>query len=124
MTHICVGNLTIIGSNNGLALTRRTNDGILLIGPLGTNFGDILIEIQKFSLKKIRVKMSSVKCLFCMPCVEWVWMFFVLSFYVIYSRTIASIAIFVDCTRLSIKFILSYLILCRPICLGLLQDLV
>ena len=31
-------------------------------------------------------------CLFCMPCVERVWMFFVLLFYVIYSRTIASIA--------------------------------
>ena len=31
-------------------------------------------------------------CLFCMPCVEWVWMFLVLLFYVIYSRTIASIA--------------------------------
>ena len=31
-------------------------------------------------------------CLFCMPCVERVWMFFVLSLYVIYSRTIASIA--------------------------------
>ena len=31
-------------------------------------------------------------CMFCMPCVEWVWMFFVLLFYVIYSRTIASIA--------------------------------
>ena len=31
-------------------------------------------------------------CLFCMPCVERVWMFFVLLFYVIYSRTIASLA--------------------------------
>ena len=33
-----------------------------------------------------------IVCLFCMPCVIWVWMFFVLLFYVIYSRTIASIA--------------------------------
>ena len=65
--HICVGKLTIIGSDNGLAPERRqaiiwTNAGILLIGPLGTNFSEILIEIQTFSLKKIRLKMSSVKC--------------------------------------------------------------
>ena len=50
MTHICVGNLTIIGSDNGLSPGRRqaiilTNAGILLIGPLGTNFSEILIEI-------------------------------------------------------------------------------
>ena len=43
MTHICVGNLTIIGSDNGLSPGRRqaiiwTNAGILLIGPLGKNF--------------------------------------------------------------------------------------
>ena len=39
VTHIWVGNLTIIGSDNGLSPGRRkaiiwTNDGILLIGPL------------------------------------------------------------------------------------------
>ena len=67
MTHICVGKLTIIGSDNGLSPERRqaiiwTNAGILLIGPLGTNFSEILIEIQTFSLKKIRLKMSSAKC--------------------------------------------------------------
>ena len=65
--HICVGKLTIIGSDNGLAPERRqaiiwTNAGILLIGPLETNFSEILIEIQTFSLKKIRLKMSSEKC--------------------------------------------------------------
>ena len=38
-----------------------TNAGILLIGPLGTNFSEILIEIQTFSFKKIDFKMSSVK---------------------------------------------------------------
>ena len=42
-THICVGKLTIIASDNGLSPGRRqaiiwTNAGILLIGPLGTNF--------------------------------------------------------------------------------------
>ena len=46
VTHICVGNLTIIGSDNGLSPGRRqaiiwTNAGILLIGPLGTNFSEI-----------------------------------------------------------------------------------
>ena len=66
-THICVGNLTIIGSDNGLSPQRRqaiiwTNAGILLIGPLGKNFSEIIIEIQTFSLKKIRLKMASAKC--------------------------------------------------------------
>ena len=65
--HICVGKLTIIGSDNGLSPERRqaiiwTNAGILLIGPLGTNFSGILIEIQTLSLKRIRLKMSSAKC--------------------------------------------------------------
>ena len=35
---------------------------IMLIGPLETNFSEILIEIQTFSFKKIRLKMSSAKC--------------------------------------------------------------
>ena len=66
MTHICVGNLTIIGSDNGLSPGRRqaitwTNVGILLIGPLGTNFNEMLIEINTFSFKKIHLKMSSGK---------------------------------------------------------------
>ena len=66
MTHICVSILTIIGSDNGSAPGRRqtiiwTNDGILLIGPLGTNFSEILIEIQTFSFKKMRLKMSYAK---------------------------------------------------------------
>ena len=66
MTHICVSNLTIIGSDNGLSHGRRqtiiwTNDGILLIGPLGTNFSEILIGIQTFSFKKMHLKMSSAK---------------------------------------------------------------
>ena len=66
MTHICVVKLTIIGSDNGLSPGRRqaiiwTNDGILLIGPLGTNFSEILIGIQTFSFKKMHLKMSSAK---------------------------------------------------------------
>ena len=66
VTHICVSKLTIIGSENGLSPDRRqaiiwTNDGLLLIGPLGTNFSEILIEILPFSFKKMRLKMSSGK---------------------------------------------------------------
>ena len=66
VTHIYVGKLTIIGSDNGLLPGRRqaiiwTNAGILLTEPLGTNFSDILIETHTFSFKKIRLKMSSGK---------------------------------------------------------------
>ena len=66
MRYICISNLTIIGSNNGLSPDRRqsiiwTSAGILFIGPLGTNFSEILIEIHQFSLKKIHLNMSSRK---------------------------------------------------------------
>ena len=66
VTHKCVIKLTIIGSDNGLSPGRRqaiiwTNDGILLIGPLETNFSEILIKIYTFSFKKMRLKMSSGK---------------------------------------------------------------
>ena len=66
MTHICVSKLTIIDSDNGLSPGRRqaiiwTNDGLLLIWPLGTNFSEILIEIHSFSFKKMHLKMSSEK---------------------------------------------------------------
>ena len=70
MIHICIGNLTMIGSgngsDNGLSPGRRqaitwTNVGILLIGPLGTNFSEMLIEIHTFSFKKIHWKMSPGK---------------------------------------------------------------
>ena len=66
VTHICVGNLTIIGPDNGLSPGRRqaiiwTNAGILLIGPLGTNFCEISIEIHILSFKKMHLKMSSGK---------------------------------------------------------------
>ena len=66
VTHICVSKLTIIGSDNGLSPRRRqaiiwTNAGILLIGPLGTKFSEILIEILRFSIKTMRLKGSSAK---------------------------------------------------------------
>ena len=64
MIHICISKLTIVGSDNGLSPGRRqaiiwTNAGILLIGPLGTNFDDILIKIYIFSFQKMHLKMSS-----------------------------------------------------------------
>ena len=64
--HICIGKLTLIGSDNGLLPGQcqaivQTNAGLLLIGPLGTNFSEILIEIHIFSFKKMHLKMSSGK---------------------------------------------------------------
>ena len=64
--HICVGKLTIIGSDNGLSHRRRhaiiwTIAGILLIRPLGKQISEILIEIYAFSFKKMHLKMSSGK---------------------------------------------------------------
>ena len=56
----------MIGLDNGLSPGRRqaiiwTNAEILLIGPLGTNFSEILIEIDIFSFKKMHLKMASAK---------------------------------------------------------------
>ena len=66
VTHICVGKLIIIGSDNGLSPDRRqviiwTNARLLSIGPLRTYFNENLIKIQQFSLKKMPVKTSSAK---------------------------------------------------------------
>ena len=60
VTHICVSKLTSTVSDNGLSPGRRqaiiwTNAGILLIRPLGTNFSEILIGIQTFWFKKMRL---------------------------------------------------------------------
>ena len=70
VTHICVGKLTIIGSDNGLSPSRRqaivwTNAGSLSIGTLRTYFSEISIKIQQFSLKKMHLKMSSAKRRLC-----------------------------------------------------------
>ena len=48
---MCVRKLTTIGSDNGLSPGRRqaiirTSAGILLIGPLVTNFNEKLIEMH------------------------------------------------------------------------------
>ena len=57
VTHICVSKLTIIGSDNGLSPIWRQaiiwpNAGILLIGPLGTNFSEILSKFIHFHSRK------------------------------------------------------------------------
>ena len=70
VTYICVGKLTIFSLDNGLSPDRHhaiisTNDGIfltMLIGPLGTNFSQILIKINTMSFKKMHLKMSSDSC--------------------------------------------------------------
>ena len=64
--HICVSKLNTVVSDNGLSPGRRqaiirTNAGILLIGPPGTNFSEILIGIQIFSIKIMQLKMASAK---------------------------------------------------------------
>ena len=66
VTHICVSELTIIGSDNGLSPGRRqaiiwNNAGLLLIESLGTNVSEISIGIQTFSFKKMHLNMSSAK---------------------------------------------------------------
>ena len=60
---IYVSKLIIIGSDNGIGLSpvqRQaiiwTNTGILSLGPLWTNFNEILIEIDIFPLKKCIAK--------------------------------------------------------------------
>ena len=86
--HICVGNLTIIGSDNGLSPGRRqaiiwTNAGILLIGPLGTNFqwnfnqnSNIFIKENVFAsviceMASILFRPQSVKCISCLQELFW-----------------------------------------------------
>ena len=66
VTHICVSELNIIGSDNGLSPGRRqaiiwNNAGLLLIEPLGTNVSEISIGIHTFSFKKMHLNVSSAK---------------------------------------------------------------
>ena len=64
VTHICVRKLTTTGSDSSLSPNRCqaitwTKAGTFLIGPLGTNFSEILIKTYTLSFKKINFKMSS-----------------------------------------------------------------
>ena len=60
-----VGNITIIGSDNGLSPGQCkaiiwTSAGIFLIWTLGTNFNEISIKFHTFSFKKMHWKMSAI----------------------------------------------------------------
>ena len=64
VTHICVGNLNTISSDNDLSPGRRqaiiwTNAGILFTGPLIISFRKMLLEINTFSFTKMHLKWSS-----------------------------------------------------------------
>ena len=59
---------TIISSDNDLSPGRLqaiiwTNAGILLIGPLWTNFSEILFEIYTFSFWKMTAILSRLQCI-------------------------------------------------------------
>ena len=61
VTHMCGSKLTIIGSDKGLLPGWRqaiiwTNTRILLVGPLGTNFSEILNDIDTLLLRKMHLK--------------------------------------------------------------------
>ena len=68
--HVFVGNLTIIGSDNGLSPERHqiiiwNNARILLIGPLERKFNEILIInanifIQENALQNVVCKIASI----------------------------------------------------------------
>ena len=69
MTHICVGNLTIIGPDNDLSPGRRlaiiwTNAAILLIGPMGTlqwnRHRNSYIFIQENAFQIVVWKMAAI----------------------------------------------------------------
>ena len=66
VTHICISKMTIISSDNGLSPDRcqaiiSSIAGILLVWLMGTNFSEVLTIIYLFSLKKMHLKMLSVK---------------------------------------------------------------
>ena len=75
MRYIFISELTIISWDNGLSpgwnqAIILTNVGILLIGPLGTKFSEISIEIHAFSFKTRHLKMLSAKW---PQCVNWIY---------------------------------------------------
>ena len=68
--HTCVSQLITIVSDNGLLPDQRqafiwNNDGILLLGPVGRNFSEILIEnlyifIQENAFENVVWKMAAI----------------------------------------------------------------
>ena len=76
VTHICVSDLITIGSDNGLSPGRRQaiiwpNARMLLIGPLGIYFSEILIEIHTISLKKMHSKCRLQKGVYFVSASMW-----------------------------------------------------
>ena len=73
--HICVSDLTIIGSDNGLSPGRRqaiiwTNTGIVLIGPVETNINrNSNIFIQENALEHAKWRL----CRLSLNEAKWVW---------------------------------------------------
>ena len=79
----------LVVSDNGLWPGCRqaiiwTHDGILLIGPLGTNFSEVLLRNVTFWFKKMHLKMSSVNgrsfCLGLNVLIK-IWLFYI--FYIL-----------------------------------------
>ena len=70
LTHICISAQTIIGSDNGLSPGWHqaiiwSNAEILLIGPRGTNFSEILIKMftffsQEDEIENVVCKMEAI----------------------------------------------------------------
>ena len=64
--HICISNLTITGSDNGLSPGQHQaiiwpNARILLIGTQGTKFSEMSSKILTFSFKKMHLRVSAAK---------------------------------------------------------------
>ena len=75
VTHIYDGNRNIIDSDSGLSPGQHqaiiyTNADILLIGPLGTDFSEIVLLIYTFSFKKIHFVYEMAAILSRPPCVH------------------------------------------------------
>ena len=71
VAHIWVSDLTIIGSDNsfspcGHQAIVSTFAGVVLILTLGTNFSEILREINTFSVKKMYLKLTAKWRRFCL----------------------------------------------------------
>ena len=71
VTHICVSQPTMTGSDNGLSPGRRqaiiwTSTRILLIGTSGTKFSEILSETDTFSFTEMHLKTSGKWRKFCL----------------------------------------------------------
>ena len=70
--HICVSELIIIGSDNGLSPVRHqaiiwTNEGILLVKALGTKFSEILKRNSYIFIQENAYKMLSVQWRYFCP---------------------------------------------------------